>query len=399
MSPLLTRVQHLLRALARRAAHIAVFLLASPLLLIAAFSAVSLRRRPRSRTVLFAGLEHVIEKTLVRGRYWEGLGYESRYYSFESTRWVGTIDVPRLTQASEWLWPDAYRFARLLSRHLPAVVEIYYRGAFETGLHQLAYVVLCAISRTFSVVVLRGELYDFDTFSPLQRLAYRLTLRWAGLVLYREQYMLELLKKLGVDHDRVMFDPNKVPVRPLPERAPSREVLYLNSFKKWRRVELLVKAVPMVARACPDLVVTIVGAQEDSETAGLKRLIDANLFDKHVRVYRWTDQPQQYYARAGIFVLMADLVYLNFSLLEAMERGLVPIIAQVADAEKIVTDGVDGFIRRQDETELANALIHLLQNPDTLARMSIQTRRKIETCFDDKDRILPIRKALEQYYR
>jgi glycosyltransferase involved in cell wall biosynthesis len=75
--------------------------------------------------------------------------------------------------------------------------------------------------------------------------------------------------------------------------------------------------------------------------------------------------PQKYFLKSKFFVLPADIVYLNFALLEAMAHGVVPIVSDVEGARNIVEDGVSGLVAPHSREGLLRAMTrakHLTKN-------------------------------------
>ena len=77
-------------------------------------------------------------------------------------------------------------------------------------------------------------------------------------------------------------------------------------------------------------------------------------------------------------MLPADIVYLNFSLLEAMSYGVVPIVSDVDGAREIVDDGVDGFVISHSKGALFNTMVQVLSlSSDKYEEMSRCARQKV----------------------
>ena len=121
-------------------------------------------------------------------------------------------------------------------------------------------------------------------------------------------------------------------------------------------------------------------------------------YENNVRIMEWTSNSKKYYENASIFVLPADLVYLNFSLLEAMERGVPAIVANVPDVEKIIKNNVDGIITEQNSNSFADAIISLLQDEKTRLTLAFNARDKIVNNFNDKNRMDSIIEKISDRY-
>jgi glycosyltransferase involved in cell wall biosynthesis len=117
--------------------------------------------------------------------------------------------------------------------------------------------------------------------------------------------------------------------------------------------------------------------------------------EQQVRILPFTDQPDQYFKRAAIFVLPADIVFCNNSLLEAMAMGVVPIVANVEGADLIVENDVSGYVVERDSVQIAEKIIALLRNDELRRKMAQAAREVIKTRFNSEHTA----QALLQFYR
>lgn len=77
-------------------------------------------------------------------------------------------------------------------------------------------------------------------------------------------------------------------------------------------------------------------------------------------------------------MLPADVVFANFALLEAMARGVVPIVTDVPGAHLLVRDGENGFLAPPSADELTSTLRRaLLCDVVTRLQMSASARATI----------------------
>ncbi len=196
---------------------------------------------------------------------------------------------------------------------------------------------------------------------------------------------------------KLYFDPNKIVVRNnVKFNRPEKIVLFLNGIKKWRRINLLIEAIPKVTKEIPNSKFLIVGARNKAEREKVNLLVKRFKVKNYVELYDWTNEPNAFYERASIFVLPEDLIFCNLNLLEAMERRVPSIVANVKDADKIIQHNENGFLCKQDANDISSYIITLLKNEDTRIRMGKAARQTIIEKFNDEDRMQPILNIIEQ---
>jgi glycosyltransferase involved in cell wall biosynthesis len=100
------------------------------------------------------------------------------------------------------------------------------------------------------------------------------------------------------------------------------------------------------------------------------------------RVLPFVDQPEDLYRESSIFVLPAEIVFSNFSLLEAMERGIAPVVASVDGAEQIIKHDISGLIVDLNKDSFVAAIESLLTDPERLEKLCAGARVRIREKFD-----------------
>jgi glycosyltransferase involved in cell wall biosynthesis len=352
------------------------------------------RTRKKDVFAIFDGLDHVISKSTIRGDQLAKKGYDILFYSFE-VRKSPKLGYPIVRISKIYLF-DLFCFSFLLLKRKPKYVEIYFEG---NAVSQLLHVLVLNAFDVLSIAILRGELYYYhSTMSALKKQNLKYILNIVDFIYYRETYMLNILQRMVKNTSKIVFDSNKVRYKKdYVFQRNNNNVLFLNGFKKWRRLDLIIDAIPIVNSHIKGVEFVFVGARSNNELNYYKNLINKKGL-QNVSVHKWTENSQDYYEKASVFVLPADLVFLNFSLLEAMERGVVPIVSKVKDADKIICNNKDGLIVPQDSVAFAEAIISLLSDKKKLQRMSLEARNKIFTKYNDKDRMSSIIEKINNKY-
>src|SRR5690606_37326994 len=97
------------------------------------------------------------------------------------------------------------------------------------------------------------------------------------------------------------------------------------------------------------------------------------------------------------FVLPADIVFANYSLLEAMSYGVVPVVGDGEGAERIVRSRENGVVVERTHQRLAEALTALLDDRERLERYGERARATIGSDFSMRvrgDRMEEVRRVV-----
>jgi glycosyltransferase involved in cell wall biosynthesis len=249
------------------------------------------------------------------------------------------------------------------------------------------------------VTVCRGELYPpaFYGMSRLARALFVRALRASNLILYKEPYMEAMLQRYapGVP---LLFWTNAIPVggEPSYERDAGDHVLFMNFFWRRRNLELIIRAAPHVRRAVPGVRFHLVGSTGHMADRGrfyadlfeyekeLRALIDQVGAGEYVQIEPFTVDVGPHLSRAKVYLFPSDHVFCNYGLLEAMERGVPPVVSadRDPDALRIVTDGVSGRVVPLDAEPLAAAIVELLQNEEKRRALGRGARARVLEAFD-----------------
>ncbi|HEU0016037.1 MAG TPA: glycosyltransferase family 4 protein [Longimicrobium sp.] len=364
---------------------------------------MSARQRPAR--ILLIGEEHVRDKV---ARHYDLLaeerGIQTHYFVDDRSGITRELQKQRAMEVHYGPNPAQAKtvplywagFVRTFERVRPDVVEVYTAVHYAVLLPMVLYAKLRGAAVT---VVCRGELYPpiFNALSKAARTSLVRILRAADLVIYKELYMEALLAEMCPDTEAVLWT-NAIPIRPQePEYArEGNRVLFLNFFKDWRNPDVLIRAAPLVRARIPDAEFDLVGGTDNLAAAG-RFYADLNDYERglhaligelgvgdYVRLHPFTSEVDPWFARAKAYVLPADLVFCNYGLLEAMERGVPPVVTDEKDpdARRIVEDGVSGLVTRIDPRAIADAIVELLGDEETRQRMARAARARVAERFD-----------------
>jgi len=253
--------------------------------------------------------------------------------------------------------------------------------------------VVIKVSRIPLVLNARGAEYDYvaGRMNTRRRTAFRITYWLGDFVIYKEPYMPSFLAQVGKRHVAMLPNAVNVPSLQRTHEGQSCAFLFLNTLKSFRHPELCLEAFLLL---CDELglncnspirlfVVGLPNARNSNAEAQTKaRALSDAIRGRSVPVelVEWTNEPSRWLSQADVLLLPADLVYLNYSLLEAMALGIPPIIQKAEAAEEIIAHGEEGFVLPRDARIWAEHM-RLLLDPSLRGELGAAARRKVQSKF------------------
>lgn len=345
------------------------------------------------KSILAIGLEHIIAKIARHYRmfadltkldviiYSSDISNLSQYFANKySLKWE------RVPKSS---YNDLKLFHHLLQKYSPRHIELYHDS--QSTLTHIGYIMISKLHHIPLVVYCRGgELAHWNKHSIRQKISILLGLKMASLVIYKESFMNLMLTKLKIHSDKCYFLHNSVPINDLEplDTINRKGVIFLNSFKSLRHPEIAVEVCIRLANKFPEALFTIAGDYNfkngHSSRQDLEEAISSSGLTNRIKLLGWIKEPETMYEKHSIFLLPAERVFLNYSLLEAMERALVPVVSKVEDADKIIDHTKNGLIVDLNSDTFTDAVEYLLSNQDIIQSMSKAAREKVKKFFDLK---------------
>jgi len=252
----------------------------------------------------------------------------------------------------------------------------------------------CWIRRVPMVAVCRGtELRDWDNHRLIRRIVSRTVLRRARLVLLKELHMERtVLQHRLSDKERLMQIHNAVPssitVHDKFDRH-SKTFIFLNSFRRMRNVDVVVEAFNIVCNQVPAARLRLIGSTAASVSySPAPGEYEAEIAAKsgqtgksNISIEPFSTTAWETVDQALCFLLPADVVWLNYALLEAMAFGLPAIVSNTDGVSRIVSHDDNGLICEVDAESLAEQMLYMLANPDKAAKMSRNAKNTIRKHF------------------
>ena len=181
----------------------------------------------------------------------------------------------------------------------------------------------------------------------------------------------------GVDTD--FFNPA---VEPLPMFANSRpKILFMGRFEQRKGLMYLLKALPIIKRAIPDIQCIVVGAGPFGYSYYRQFLDKTVMDDVHfVGLVSGPDRPR-YYATCDVFCAPSiGSESFGIVLLEAMATGKPVVASDINGYRNVLADGIEGLLSAPcDEQGIADRIIAILQDKERARQMGEAGRTKALT--------------------
>jgi len=154
-------------------------------------------------------------------------------------------------------------------------------------------------------------------------------------------------------------------------------IIFVGSLIKRKGIETLIKAIPLVKKKIPDLVLYIIGNGNSKYKQYLISL--CNKFDIYNNVkflgYKQPKEIVEYLIKSQIFVFPSEIENSPNVIAEAMVLGLPVLATKVGGIPYIIESGKSGILVEKENSQiLSEKIIYLLRNPSI--RMTIGENAK-----------------------
>lgn len=168
---------------------------------------------------------------------------------------------------------------------------------------------------------------------------------------------------------------NPILVKQEPQLNKRKELLYVGRINtSQKRVDLLLQIWAKLFDKYPDWTLKVVGGGDELEYV---KELSSNLHLKNIIFYGFQN-PEAFYDTASIFCMTSSFEGLPMTLLEAMQKGVVPIaFSSFLSISEIIDDTINGFLVEPfNINKYAEILEYLMTDEKLTYSISITAKRK-----------------------
>ena len=220
-------------------------------------------------------------------------------------------------------------------------------------------------------------------FNYFQNKIYKLGIKNVDLFIAPSKYIQNTAKS---DLSPIIHLPNFIELKEFHELKNNYNLLYVGRVEKVKGIEILIKAMPLIAKVFPQTTLTIIG--DGLNKRNLVSLINTLHLEKHIQFVGWVENKDidLYYEKTSV-VVIPSLWPENFPTVcnEAMSAGRPVIGTNVGGIQEIIDDGVNGYLVDPHSSEqIAEKVIKLFSEEVLLKEFGKNARKKAEEFGIDK---------------
>jgi colanic acid/amylovoran biosynthesis glycosyltransferase len=318
------------------------------------------------------------------------------YYKYVVRQWPPPVEINKYTgPCHEW------DLVERLAEHKPDLVHCYY------GHKAVGYLPMLRAWGGPWVVSFHGVDVAKDMDQPEHVAQLRAVLAEAQLVLGRSRSLLQRLEELGCAREKLRLNRTPIPlahlqasVRQAPADGQWRFVQACRLIAK-KGLLTAIEAMAQVVKHHPkaQFIICGTGGQEEK----LRGTIAQHGLERSVLLRGWLRQELLHaeYSQAHLFLHPSELTGegdqegIPNSMLEAMATGLPVVATQHGGIPEAVTTEVDGLlVQERQPTQLAAALLRIMEEPGLLERLSQGAAASVRAQFESGRQVA----ALEDCY-
>jgi len=173
----------------------------------------------------------------------------------------------------------------------------------------------------------------------------------------------------------VRFIPNGVdiPIESNVERDV--DIICVSRLVNWKNVDLAI-------RVAKDLNLSILVIGDGPERQSLKALAGELEVKVNFQSQLSSDKVFEWLERSRYFFLLSDYEGLSFALLEAMVRGVVPVVSANAGNLSVIDSSEYGVITKIDKDAIVTAIAHLELNPKIALDIAVAAKKHVQLKFN-----------------
>lgn len=180
-------------------------------------------------------------------------------------------------------------------------------------------------------------------------------------------------------------------------------ILFAGDITPWKGLDIFLKSINEVKKNFKDIIFVIMTKNiykyENERKKEVMDFIRLNNLESNTIFIGQMKKINEIYGIANIivfpFITLFSVMDIPLSALEAMAMSKPIIATRVGSFEELIENEKDGIlISPNNETELSEAIVYLLNNPDLCKLISINARDNVKNDYD----ILQVTKKLEKVY-
>ncbi|REE81974.1 glycosyltransferase involved in cell wall biosynthesis [Lutibacter oceani] len=202
----------------------------------------------------------------------------------------------------------------------------------------------------------------------------------AELSVAPSNYLLQHFKSNGF---KTVFIPNGIELKNYPfklRKTISPKLLWVRAFDEIYNPQMAIKVVALLKETYPNASLCMVGPDKDGSLTNAKMLAKelgvqnsiefTGLLDKK----KWIKKSEEF----DVFINTTNIDNTPVSVIEAMALGLPVISTNVGGISYLIDAKIDGIlVEKNNETEMANAIINLIENPIKAVNIANNARQKV----------------------
>lgn len=240
------------------------------------------------------------------------------------------------------------------------------------------------------LIVSDPKLYYLPKMSFIKRKMYEWALKKYDLFIPTSPLMESLIPKGLKGEKRVVypfFDTEKFSKKEAD--LESKNLIFIGQIVKEKGLDYLVDTYKLLRPEFPESKLYIVGQGK------MKRELEDMNIDG-ITFAGWTDNPEEYFSKASIYINLARLEPAGIVVLEAMCMGIVPVVSENVGYEYAVREVSDELVVKDSE-DAAKIITKLLESPVLLKEYS-EKCRKTARKYDKENSIKLFKETIESLY-
>lgn len=171
--------------------------------------------------------------------------------------------------------------------------------------------------------------------------------------------------------------PNGVEITDLKNRVPEFDLVTVSRLVNWKNIDIAIRVAAKL-----DLSILIIG--DGPEFQKLQELAKKLQAKTHFTGHLSIGETKNQMSKAKMFLQISDYEGLSFSLLEAMNLGLAPIVSNVHGNTSVISNKKTGLVVEINEESLEKAIITLLSDSELIAEIARNAHNEASTNYNGK---------------